>query len=341
MKRSDFDDWWQTWMHDILRIAEYTLHDQSRFMHAVLADQAPLPAGLPTARLPGPALPEPPLLATRELAPFVVGPPITHPRQFFGREALLSRIFAALNHYPLQHIALIGPRRSGKTSVLNYLMHSTSLVPWELRPGQRYHWLQYPAIYRWICVDFLDARWRDVEKFLAHLLQELGLSTPTPCHLSDFMDAVNQALQTPTIILLDALDVALHSSEFGEPLWGSLQAWATHQVNGNLAFVVTSEQPLDTQTTICGQPLPFFNIFRYLKLGPFTEAEARELIASSPEPFAPADVAWIIEHSKCWPALLQILCDLRLSAFSSPHNADTWKHEGLHQLAKHQHLLHI
>ncbi|MBE9562127.1 MAG: ATP-binding protein, partial [Proteobacteria bacterium] len=38
-------------------------------------------------------------------SPFVIGPPITEPSQFFGREYILKRIFDVWKYMPLQHIA--------------------------------------------------------------------------------------------------------------------------------------------------------------------------------------------------------------------------------------------
>ena len=90
------------------------------------------------------------------LAPFVAGPPIMHPRQFFGREGELRRIFGVLGRFPLQHIAIIGLQRSGKTSLLRYLRHITKTPPEQLRPGQQSDWLKQPDRYRWVFVDFQD-----------------------------------------------------------------------------------------------------------------------------------------------------------------------------------------
>ncbi len=52
---------------------------------------------------------------------FVAGPPITDPRRFFGRAQELTRIFHWLKGQPMTHVAIIGQRRSGKTSLLHYL----------------------------------------------------------------------------------------------------------------------------------------------------------------------------------------------------------------------------
>jgi len=57
---------------------------------------------------------------------FIAGPPITHPRHFFGRTRELRRLFGLWQQAPLQNAAIIGPRRSGKTSLLNYLRTITA-----------------------------------------------------------------------------------------------------------------------------------------------------------------------------------------------------------------------
>ena len=89
----------------------------------------------------------------RELAPFVVGPPILHCRQFFGRQAELKRLFDGVGRFPLQNIALIGRHRSGKTSLLHHIRTITTATPDQVRHGQRTNWLKQPDRYRWVFVD--------------------------------------------------------------------------------------------------------------------------------------------------------------------------------------------
>ena len=63
-----------------------------------------------------------------------------------------------------------------------------------------------------------------------------------------------------------------------------------------------------------GRASSFFNTFaQTMTLGPLTEAEARELIASSAIAFAEEDVEWILTESGRWQCLLQILCQECLS----------------------------
>jgi len=270
---------------------------------------------------------------TQVHSPFIAGPPITHPRHFFGRERELNHLFNLWKHPPLQNAALVGPRRSGKTSLLLDLKSITTTPQTQLRPGQRTDWLPRPEQYRWIFVDFQDPRLGNREGLLRYLLTCLELPVPNSCDLDDFLDVVSRNLRTPTVILLDEIGIALRRySELDGSFWDSLRALA-NQVEGNLAFVLAdSETPaqLANQTSLGSS---FFNMFGYITyLKPLTEMEAHELIASSPLPFPATDTEWILAQTRCWPLLLQILCRERLIALEAGETDDTWKTEGLAQI---------
>jgi hypothetical protein len=278
-----------------------------------------------------------------ELPPFIAGPPITHPRQFFGRERELRRLLNLWKRTPLQNAAIIGPRRSGKTSLLLYLKSITTTPPSELRAGQRADWLPEPERYHWIFVDFQDSRMSSRQELLGYLLAHLNLSAAdaetgsrrAPCDLDHFMDVVSRGLHTPTIILLDEIDVALQRyPELDTVFWESLRSLATNHVGGNLAFALAAYESPGLLASYSHIGSPFFNIFGYTAtLGPLTEQEARELIASSPIPFPPVDVDWILSRSGRWPMLLQILCRERLVALEDGEADDVWQEDGLRQIA--------
>jgi hypothetical protein len=270
---------------------------------------------------------------TRELAPFVVGPPIQHCRQFFGRQAQLKRLFDGVGRFPLQNMALIGRHRSGKTSLLHYIRKITTATPDEVRPGQRTDWLKQPDRYRWVFVDFQDARMCSRAGLLRYLLDELGMPVPEPCDLIGFMNVVSRNLRMPTVILMDEIGAALEAPELDLPFWWSMRSLGSNQTNGMLSFVLTSHQPPDIQAHAYGKPSPFFNIFQRLDVGPLAESEARELIASSPQPFDRSDIDWMIEQSGGWPACLQMLCNTLLTALESGTAGNGWREEGLRQIA--------
>ena len=275
-----------------------------------------------------------PQITNGEASPFITGAPITQPRYFFGREKELKRLFNLLKRHPLQNAAIIGKKRSGKTSLLHYLKNITTTPAEQLRPEQKSDWLPHPENYRWIFVDLQDARMQSREGLLKYILESLKMQVPTPCDLDHFMDVVSDNLHFPTVILLDEISVGLQRCpELDDSFWECLRSLATNHTSGNLAFVLsTPESPIELARNT-GHSSPFFNIFGYTAhLEALTEKEARELIASSPITFTDEDVKWILTESRCWPLLLQILCSERLFSLEEGENNDNWREEGLQQI---------
>lgn len=307
-----------------------------------LVDVDESPALLPTK-----AIPEIPSARLDDsfanLPSFIAGPPIPHPSKFFGRQRELKRLFNLWRQLPLQNAAIIGPKRSGKTSLLLYLKSITTTSPEQLRPGQRFDWLPEPERFRWIYVDFQDPRLGSCDVLLRYLLTNLNLPHPTPCSLDDFMGIVSQHLKTPTIVLLDEIGVALQRyPELDDTFWEGMRALATNLVGGNLAFVLAAHERPDQLAQHGNLGSPFFNIFGYTTtLKPLTEPEAQELIYSSPLSFPADDILWIIEKSGRWPLLMQILCRECLMALEDDEPEEMWREESLAQLSSFSYLLDI
>ena len=273
-----------------------------------------------------PLLPDP--------SPFVTGSPILEPRYFFGRERELKRIFNLLKRHPLQNAAIVGKRRSGKTSLLRYLQKIGTTPRQHLRPGQKFDWLPHPENYCWIFVDLQDPRRQSREGLLGYILECLNLKVPSPCDLEHFMDLVSDNLRYPTVILLDEIGVGLQRCpELDDEFWESWRSLGSNYTRGKLAFVLaTPEWPMDLARQT-GHSSPFFNIFAYTAiLEPLTVPEARELIASSPLAFAENDIEWILAQSRCWPLPLQILCRDRLFSLENGETGDDWRQEALEQI---------
>ncbi len=281
-----------------------------------------------------------PPLPQEEFAPFIVGPPITYPRQFFGRGQELRRIFGLWKRLPLQNVAVIGLHRTGKTSLLHYLENITRAEPTQLRPEQRADWLPRPERYQWVFVDFQNAQMRSRESLLRCLLTGFDMPIPDPCDLNNFIHTVSQHLQRPAVVLMDEIGAGLASPELDQEFWWSLRSLGSNYTGGKLGFLLTGHEAPPLLAHEYGKPSPFFNIFGHtLKLGPLDEAEARELIASSPRPFDPTDIEWILLQSGRWPALLQILCHTRLTALEEGQPGDAWQQEGLRRIAPFRYLL--
>lgn len=269
---------------------------------------------------------------------FVIGPPITEPRQFFGREYILKRIFDVWRYLPLQHLAIVGLKRSGKTSLLHYVRRIIDTPRENLRPGQRNDWLM-PG-YQWIFVDFQDPRMSYQESLLRYLLVEMDLPVPEPCDFVGFMDVVDQYLEIPTLILLDEIGAGLAAPDLDEQFWWGMRSLGSNHAGGKIGFLLTAHQSPEEIILDDNKPSPFFNIFGHvLHLEPLNQSEAQELIASSPIAFAESDIEWILAQSGRWPALLQILCHARLTALEENKNDESWKQEGLRRMRPYCYLL--
>jgi hypothetical protein len=287
-----------------------------------------------------PAITMSPTPDDRSQNPFIVGPPITNPYQFFGRTEALERIFNVWRRPPLQNVAVTGLKRSGKTSLLHFLSKITQTSSASLRSDQRNDWLPQSERYRWVFVDFQDPRMGSLERLLNHLLTRLKLPVPAICTLHAFMDTVSEYLQTPAIILMDEIRGGLESPELNRHFWNSLRSLGTNFTGGNLAFLLTAHESPAKLAHDEGKTSPFFNIFGHtLHLEPLTEPEARELIAISPFSFDEADIKWILAQSSRWPCLLQSLCHTRFVALEKGEKGEDWKVEALRQIEPYRHLL--
>ena len=272
---------------------------------------------------------------------FVVGPPITKPCQFFGRERELRRLFGLIKRLPLQNAAIIGARRSGKTSLLLYLKSICTTPEAELRPGQRNDWLPQAERYCWVYVDFQDAKVQGRVGLMTHLLEGMGLAWREGAKpsLEQFMDVVSEGLKRPTVVLMDEVGVAMsRCEELDDSFWESLRSLATTQTNGLLGFVLaTARNPMDLAKAT-GHSSPFFNIFGYsAQLGPLKEDEAEDLMGAVELGIPAEEMAWMYEKSLGWPVVLQTL--LREYLLAEEESGIDWKQEAEAQIQGYAHLL--
>lgn len=273
--------------------------------------------------------------------PFVMGPPILLPRQFFGREWELRRIFNVIQGPVLQNIAIVGKPRSGKTSLLHYIKNISRAFPAQLRPDQAHEWLSNSSRYQWAFIDFQDPRMCTQAGFFQSVLTQLQIPSPGVCSLNNFMDLVSQQLYNPTVILMDEFQVALRSQALDDSFWWGLRSLGTNLTEGRLGYILASQIMREDLNFETNCPSPFLNIFGHLiELGPLSRESALELINSSPDPFDPADVEWILETSQRWPSLVQILA---MACWTSMKSGGRiwldWKKEGLKAIDRFHYLL--
>jgi len=68
--------------------------------------------------------------------PFTYGNPISDPRRFFGRAREAEQIFGRLCNEEFESSSVVGDRRIGKTSLLNYLADPGIRAARGLGPGR-------------------------------------------------------------------------------------------------------------------------------------------------------------------------------------------------------------
>ncbi|MGB3292558.1 MAG: AAA family ATPase, partial [Phormidesmis sp.] len=174
---------------------------------------------------------------------FITDSPIHRPQLFFGRHDEIRHIFQLLSGYPLQNAAIIGQRRSGKTSLLKHLVEITKVPGQVLRPDQQSEWIPLPTRFNWILVDFQNVYYHTLENLIHYLLVKMGLPIHGALELEGCIQLISEQLSVPTIILLDEIESAFHQrSELDDRFWNGLRF--LQQNNGNLAFILSSSTEL-------------------------------------------------------------------------------------------------
>lgn len=257
--------------------------------------------------------------------------PIFFPHHFFGREAVLKKVKWAWDHNGLQNIALIGPRSSGKTSLLHYLEEMSAPKP-QLRPDQPKGWKDWrPTDIQFAVIDFHDPNMYQLDILFHDILQQLKLTPPFEEGLEGFTNKLKR-MEQPTVIMIDEINAGLSAPTIDDKFWYSMRHVCSY--NPYLSLLVTARKSVEELALDSGKPSPFFNLFGNIKLEPFTEREARELLDHLPSEVCEADKTWILETSQRWPAPLQQLCDKRLFALEQDEPEKDWKSEGLEAIEK-------
>jgi predicted transcriptional regulator len=270
----------------------------------------------------------------------IPGIPISHPSQFFGQTEVLKRIRRAWQHPTvLQHVAIIGARRSGKTSLLKYLQHIALTPATELRPEQPQGWHNWqPVNFKFVFIDFQRIAMAKPESLLRNILKQLNLEVPEPCNLINFSELLEK-LDKPTIFLMDEIGAGLTAPALDRSFWANMRSLGSI---GQLGLVITAHESVTTLAQEYGKESPFFNIFGHtMHIGPLLESEARDLINSFSYSLTAGDIDWLLEKSGRWPALLQLLCDERIYALEENDTTDNWKIKALKRIEPFLYLLKI
>ena len=243
--------------------------------------------------------------------PFFFGPRISDPAQFVGREKELRTIFAALETThtgQLQHIQITGPRRIGKSSLL---YHATQIYP------QR---LLHPEKYRFVYVDLMQANCQTQAGLLSFIMNQLEIFNPGQPTLVDFQDAIERYRENrglyPVLCLDEFEQLTKRRDEFPDAVF---EAWRSLGNASQTAFLTASQHSLGELIRQGNLTSTFHNIFTPLKLGEYTETEARSLLAQNVDrPFTEDEIKKLFKLTRYHPAHLQIGAMLLYDARETP-----------------------
>ena len=262
---------------------------------------------------------------------------------FVGRAAELKRLFNRIGGPQPQSVSIVGDRRIGKSSLLRAVL------------ARRGKFLSKPEGYLFVYLDMQSRlRWTP-EMFFERLGAEMASAGVDSSAITDYdsLERTCRELQQEghaLVLLMDEFQVLMRDDAAGQlpvEFFNYLRSLANSYP---VSLVVTSHVDLYTLSKdhrLSGSPL--FNILHKLHLGPFAEAEARELIAIASLRAGcvlAGDEPWIIGRGGYHPLYLQIACsaafdwrtengagapldreelDRRFMEEARPHFEGTWK----------------
>lgn len=254
--------------------------------------------------------PDVPLGAVRTTArnPYLSRVMIKRPQDFYGRTQERRRIFARLSASPPGSISIVGDRKIGKSSLLNYI-YTTRGEGSELRDAQRMIM---------VFIDLQEAKGLPLKAFIQAFQRMVGYELGDRLDLSDCthdLHGIKEMVQRidhegyRLAILLDEFETITTNPNFDLEFFSFLRFLANHY---NVAYLTSSAR--DLQILCHTQEIsdsPFFNIFSSMRLSVFRPEEAEELIRGPAErlgiPLAPY-TAEILELAGLFPFFIQIAC---------------------------------
>ncbi len=232
---------------------------------------------------------------------------IPHPSMFFGRNSVVKRITSRICAQRPQSVSIVGERRIGKSSLLNYLRN----------PQTRLQLMEDAE--RTIClfIDFQQLRTIDEGQFLQLIYGELKktLKDQIEMKLSPDHEGMRFLCEQITqsdyklVMLFDEFESVTKNERVGAQFYSFLRSLAN---NYTVAFITASGRNLkDMCVSHEIADSPFFNIFSVQHLGLFRRSTAEKLIA---EPSAAAGIALqpvssqILACGGLYPFFLQMAC---------------------------------
>lgn len=233
---------------------------------------------------------------------------IQSPAEFHGRRREVRRIYSRIDAPHPQSISVVGDRRIGKSSLLNFV-HSRS---------NRRKYMTNAADTICVYLDFQGKVDFDIPRYIDYLFNAMAMESGEPSSYRDCgrtLDELRNVVETihaqgrRLIVMMDEFECITGNPKFDAGFFSYLRSLANSY---RVAYVTSSVDELQLMchnTDISDSP--FFNIFSNLPLRPFALDEARELINAPSEacgtPLEPY-AERILRLAGCFPIFLQIAC---------------------------------
>jgi serine/threonine-protein kinase len=232
---------------------------------------------------------------------------IQHIEEFYGREVEVEKIYSRIGSSRPQSISIVGERRIGKSSLLNYIF----------QPANRLKYLKKPDEFVFLFIDFQERRGIEIHDFFSILYEALyeefhgNLELSIEPNYEGFKKIVSafedQGLKL--ILLFDEFELITKNTNFNSEFYSFCRSIAN---NFNVAYIVSSGRNLQT---LCHSKeisdSPFFNIFSNLTVSQFNRSEAVSLIRGPAEKMnykLQSYVDFIIDIAGFYPFFIQIAC---------------------------------
>lgn len=218
--------------------------------------------------------------------PFTYGNPIRDPVRFFGRTRETEQIFGRLRNPEFESSSVVGDRRIGKTSLLDYIADPGTRAAHNL-DGDNYVFV-YADLQMLNSTMGPDHLWRRLlRSLLEQCRDDITLAALKDLLSQDRLDTFSldeffrksSAQGQHVVFLLDEFDQVTANTNFGPDFFFGFRSLAIHR---KVALVTSSRLEL---VELCHsesvRSSPFFNIFANVSLRMFSELEVRALISQS------------------------------------------------------------
>lgn len=239
---------------------------------------------------------------------------IKDPKHFYGREEEVDYIFSLLRN--TQSCSIVGPRRIGKSSLINYISEPSVIKAHGFNPND----------FIFVPIDLEGLGELTQSEFFTMIIEEIRNKLTQ----DDLRKRMEEILANENVRFLDLKNILREVSEFGKKVVFLLDEFELITSNENLdsnffsglrnlannfdvGYITASHVPL-LELTLSKETLgsPFFNFFTQIDLGLMDEAAILELITEPAKEFdiifAEEIINFIQDTAGLHPFFIQILC---------------------------------